>query len=221
MGVKPIVLLIAFVLLVGAMSLVLVPQAHAFNTCIWDGSNSTWETASHWTSCAGLVPQSGDDVVINSGTVTVTANENIEFGGLTMSGSATLIVNSGVTLTVIVMTVNGGNVVNNGTIVTTTSGTLTNSGTITNKGMLIFFEMINNPSGTITNFGKITTETLGNEGTITNCGGTITGTITGNSIVQGGSACTIAPIPEYPFGLPILAILLILGYAIIKRRTSK
>jgi len=32
---------------------------------------------------------------------------------------------------------------------------------------------------------------------------------------------TTAPIPEYPFGLPILALFMVLGYPAIKRRTRK
>ena len=169
------------------------------------------------------MPQPGDNVVIASGTVTVTADENIAFigsGDIMMSGSANLIVNSGVTLTIGSLAVNGGVVENDGTIKTGLTGALTNSGRITNKGTIEFFDAINNPSGTITNFGTITMGNLSNEGTITNCGGTITGFSNGNPIIQGGSACS-APIPEYPVGLPILAILLILGYAIIKRRISR
>ena len=62
-----------------------------------------------------------------------------------------------------------------------------------------------------------------NEGTITNCGGSITDSafLGPNQIVEGGSACAAAPpIPEYPLGLPILAILTIIGYGLVRRRTN-
>ena len=40
-------------------------------TCTWQGGTGTWETASAW-SC-GAVPGASDDVVVNGGTITITA----------------------------------------------------------------------------------------------------------------------------------------------------
>jgi hypothetical protein len=161
--------------------MVSIPLAHAA-TCTWDGSNSTWETAAHW-SC-GHVPASGDNVVIPSGTVTVTANENIGSGGISNRG--TLFVNSGVSLSFVSLdNSSGGTITNSGTITTTgygidnsSGGTITNSGTITITGSMTGYG-IDNTSGTITNY----------------CGGTITfspaagtlygpGTLYGNPIIK-------------------------------------
>jgi fibronectin-binding autotransporter adhesin len=171
-------------------SMVSIPLAHAA-TCTWDGSNSTWETAAHW-SC-GHVPVSGDNVVIPSGTVTVTANENIGSGGISNRG--TLFVNSGVSLSFVSLdNSSGGTLTNHGTITTTgygidnsSGGTITNSGTITITPSITSYGIDNAVGGTITNSGTITITGYGIDnssgGTITNSGTiTITGSMTGYGI---------------------------------------
>jgi hypothetical protein len=249
--------LLVAVLILGFLALIPIPLAHAVPpTCTWDGSNSTWETASHWSCSTGLlhhVPASGDDATIPSGTVTVTVNENVGAGDISNSG--TLIINTGVTLghgAGVGDTINnvGGTITNMGTLSSGT-GDINNGGTITNIGTITFTggvgdlnnnggtitnrgtisgsgtsEVIN--TGTVTNFGTITfVSVLVNRGTFTNCGGTFSfSAVQDNPVVNGGTVCAVTtttapPIPEYPIGLPILAILTIIAYGLIRRRTRK
>lgn len=67
----------------------------------------------------------------------------------------------------------------------------------------------------------IPTSTLLSVGThcVETVGFTIVGTITPDNAV---SSLTVNPtvVPEYPFGLPILAILTIIGYGVIRRKTA-
>lgn len=74
----------------------------------------------------------------------------------------------------------GGTVTVKGT--TTNSGTITNSGDFTSEGAIT-----NTAGGTVTNSGGTITGTITNSGTVTNTGGTISGTVTGNEVVGGGA----------------------------------
>jgi len=263
-------------MILGSLALIQFPLAHALppNVCIWDGTNNNWESTADWTCSTGSthrLPTSADEVDINSGTVTVTANEN--FGNMFLDGG-NLIVNCGVTLTGAedINNDGGGTVTNKGTITlgedlnndaagtVTNLGTLTvsedinnqNGGTVTNSGTLAIQQDLNNGPGTFTNRGTVTigedinnaAGTLTNSGTITvslainngsgtfnNCG-TVnnSGSFSGNAIVTVPSgclgptpppACPGAAIPEYPLGLPLLAILTIIGYGMIRRRITK
>jgi hypothetical protein len=107
------------------------PQVHALG-CIWTDGNGTWETGSNWTGCTGPggIPGPGDRAIINSGTVTVTANEaSLNFF---LGAGATMIVNSGVTLTTTGIDNNSGSIINYGTITAGGGGGIVNSGSITN-----------------------------------------------------------------------------------------
>ena len=121
------------VLLLGSVGLMLTPQVHAQPVCVWSGTG-TWESAANWSSCGGGAPRPGDFTSINSGTVTVTANENPAV--INVQAGATIVVNSGVTLTTfgdIVIAV-GGSVINYGTIIDNGGGGIVNDGVLTNCG---------------------------------------------------------------------------------------
>ncbi|MGA2626096.1 MAG: hypothetical protein ABSF63_03415 [Candidatus Bathyarchaeia archaeon] len=219
--------LLAAVLILGFLALFPIPLAHAHNlfTCTWDGTNNNWESA-HWIGSGngcGTFPDDNSNAFIPSGTVTVTGADT--FLNLQMNGG-NLIIDSGGSLTT------QGTINNNGAGSITNMGTFTDSlgglnnnggGTITNTGTLALSDHLDNGPGTIINRGTITvTDNIANSGTITNCGGTITfGAFSGNAIVSGGTACgsSTPPIPEYPIGLPILAIFMIIGYGLIRRKT--
>jgi len=226
---KHLRLLLVAVLTFGFLALLPIPLAHAHNlfTCTWDGTNNNWESA-HWIGSGngcGVFPDDNSIANIPSGTVTVTGTDT--FLDLTMTGGNLIIASGGSLTTQGTVNNNGaGSITNMGTFTDSLGGLNNNGGgTITNTGTLAFSDHIDNGPGAIINRGTITvTDNIANSGTITNCGGTITfGSFSGNQIVQGGTACgsSTPPIPEYPIGLPILAILTILAYGLIRRRTRK
>ena len=74
-------------LAVFAALFVLALPAHAV-TKTWNGSNGSWNTAASW-SPAG-VPATTDDVVVNAGTVTLTASTTVASLSCASSGAATI-----------------------------------------------------------------------------------------------------------------------------------
>ncbi|MEI7792050.1 MAG: DUF2341 domain-containing protein [Candidatus Berkelbacteria bacterium] len=79
-------------------------KAYAAN-CRWTGSvgNADWMTAGNWTSCASLVPQSGDSITFDSsGTQVVNLNSSTSIANLTIANTfaGTITVGGGYTLTV-------------------------------------------------------------------------------------------------------------------------
>ncbi len=183
-----------------------------------DAAVPSGDTATASTSQIARSLTVGGTVVCNSCDLTFSTVIGIGVGGVvTITGPSGLIFgDTGIS--------NGGSVtVNNGGSFTSGTGDITNSGSITVKsgGTLApgTGNLIN--SGTIVNFGTISVvagKSIQNSGTITNCGGTIIGTVTGNPVMNGGAACG-AVIPEYPYGLPLLAILTVLAYGVIRHKT--
>ncbi|MBK8425516.1 MAG: hypothetical protein IPL27_05825 [Lewinellaceae bacterium] len=118
--------------------------AEKLDQCTWDGSVGNWTSAANW-SC-GHVPAAGDDVVINSGTVTLNAPTNANIatlaltgGTLSGSGNPTLsgdLTVSGGALNVNNVSVSGSLDWSGGTIGGTGTMTVTNAATITNAPTL-------------------------------------------------------------------------------------
>ena len=177
-SIKPITLAVVFVLLMGAIVLAPIPEAHAPPDCIWTGTG-LWTDTSHW-SC-GHVPGTSDSVEIASGTVTVTGTQS--YGFIHVDSGATLTCDS-CTLTSSAsggdITIDAGGTFNNdGGTITVLDGELTNSGTFNNRGIFQLTNgagfILNQAGGTIFNTGTISAGgSIPNSGTIINCGGTIT-----------------------------------------------
>ena len=120
------------VVVVAGLALLLlaaVPRAYA-NAC-QSARSGNWASASTWSNCGGVIPQSADTVEI-SGNDTITINvsnavaASLTIGRSSNSGSGTLVFSSGSQLTVsgsvtLGSTVNSGD---NGTITMTAGGTL-------------------------------------------------------------------------------------------------
>jgi hypothetical protein len=186
---------------------VMVSSAHAATvTAVQSGS---WLDGTTWSS--GVEPAREDDLVIPQGLTVTLPNTHesfrvIRIGTTTISG--TLIVDgvfwAGLTtITPSGVVVNNGNVnifgqgpvpmINNGTLINNQllaqgfGGALTNNGVVTNTatGSHMVGGTFNN-AGTYNNFGSIhDITTFNNTGTLNEfCGGTISGTITGNPPVN-------------------------------------
>lgn len=131
--------------------------AEKLDQCTWDGSTGNWTSAAKW-SC-GHVPAAGDDVVINSGTVTLNAPTSANIatlaltgGTLSGSGNPTLsgdLTVSGGALNVNNVTVSGGLDWRGGTISGTGTMTVANTTTITNAPTLNTRTLQLNGGGTI------------------------------------------------------------------------
>ncbi|MFQ5400211.1 MAG: hypothetical protein ACE5E7_11515 [Anaerolineae bacterium] len=94
--------------------------AAAQATCTWNGTGN-WSDTANWSGCGGGLPGTGDDVVIQSGTVTLDMNTAV--ASVTIDPAAQL---SGSSFNLTVT----GNWANNGTF-TPGTGTVTFSGTTT------------------------------------------------------------------------------------------
>jgi len=175
----------------------------------------------------------GAGAINNLGTLIVNSGVTLQFASLGNDNTGNTLINKG-TLTGTDLYNDGvsNSLTNSGTITVSylgtdgTSNSFTNSGTVTVSGDLYndgnLNSLTNGPSGTIT--VRLILHNDGTSNSLTNCGGTITyGSFVGPPpIVNGGSACNVFSttiIPEYPLGLPILAILTIIGYGLIRRRT--
>lgn len=138
-----------------------LPAAAAGNNCTWTGATDTnFSTATNWSNCGGTAPQTGDNLVFDSTSLT---------------GTATL-VNDVVGLSVANVTVQG----SSGNVIDVTGNTLTLTGnvTVTNGN---YFEMTAN----MTLAGN-PTFTLGNAAYFT-LNGIVSGT---GNITQGGGIVT-------------------------------
>jgi hypothetical protein len=113
------------------LALLLASGPTLASTCTSTGGN--WATAGTWASCNSTTPQSGDTVVINSGTVIL--NTSATISGLTINGGALTVGSSNAART---LTVNGNIAVASGASVNVannnTTHTLNVSGNITNNG---------------------------------------------------------------------------------------
>jgi hypothetical protein len=224
-GINPAVFLAVLVLILSSMVLIAIPEAHAL-PCSFIVSSGTWENAANW-SC-GSVPAPGQNVIVPSGTVTISTPQSIQF--LDIDSGATVNCNSCTLNITGDLTINSGGILNNnGGTISLADGELTNTGTFNNGGSFITHvagDILNQAGGFILNKAGATITAgldIFNDGTFINCGGTITaaGTIGGaNPIQNGGSACLTTVVPEYPVGLPILAIFMVVGYGLIRRRTT-
>src|SRR5260221_10219583 len=120
-------------------------------TIKWKGLTGDWTTAADWNTA--IVPVSGDDVFFNSGAsgYTVTVSTAVSVGSLAFSDNgATLVENSGASLTL------------SGTLAVTGGGTLELDGTTTVGSLLVEGGKLTG-SGDITDTGAFTWST----GTIT------------------------------------------------------
>jgi len=118
-AVGPVLVLTCLVLLAAAGYAQRGAARAPATTCTWDGATGNFNDPTHW-SC-GMVPGAADDVVINNGGVTVTANatiNNLNLGGGLLTGGA------GTTLTA------------NGSVSTWTGGTMSGGGTTAIGGTL-------------------------------------------------------------------------------------
>jgi MSHA biogenesis protein MshQ len=113
------------------LALLLASGPTLASTCTSTGGN--WATAGTWASCNSTTPQSGDTVVINSGTVIL--NTSATISGLTINGGALTVGSSNAART---LTVNGNIAVASGASVNVANNnathTLNVSGNITNNG---------------------------------------------------------------------------------------
>jgi hypothetical protein len=206
-------------------------------------SSGVWESATNW-SC-GNIPNASNVATIPAGdSVTISSTQTVsgvDILGTLSCNSCTL--NSGLPTLSGTLNNNGGTIntqggglepsgtINNGPrgTINTAGGGIINSGII-NNGPTSTINLdgggiINNSGATFTNGSGSTISTSGggivNDGTFNNCAGGIISTDGGGQfgITQTGSCLLAPPIPEYPLGLPILAIFMIIGYGVIKRRT--
>ena len=138
------------------LGVILVSPSAEADTCTWDGTTGNWNDSGKW-SCAHE-PGAGDNAVISSGVVNVTADATVDgltlFGSGTLQGDANLEVTVSLSWTAGVMDGNGKTIVPVGaTLSITGSGikrlyrTLDNGGTATWSGT----GLIDATSGTFSN----------------------------------------------------------------------
>ncbi len=169
--------------------------AEKLDQCTWDGSTGNWTSAAKW-SC-GHVPAAGDDVVINSGTVTLNTPTSANIatlvltgGTLSGSGNPTLsgdLTISGGALNVNNVTISGGLDWRGGTIGGTGTMTVTNTTTITNTPTLNTRTLRLNGGGTIE--GGFNTSSGGN--LVIPMGQTLTCNA-GSDVTWGGTGGTLS-----------------------------
>lgn len=98
-------LMIAF----GWLTMLPAPVAHAA-TCSWTGATSgDWSDASNWSSCGGGVPNTGDDVYINSGGFLNALNNDIgpiTLGSLIIGASNVNLTNNSISIVALDITGN-------------------------------------------------------------------------------------------------------------------
>jgi hypothetical protein len=208
--------------LAGIFALGFIPAAHAAtiplnsSTCVYPIGGS-WSSGT-CTLSTGYTISTGDTLEVPSGT-TLTI---ISTGFLSVAGGAFLTIDSG---GIINIQVNDGDgissfstITNRGTINIETSGAATD-------GIANFI-----PGGVIYNYGTINIENTGgtgvdNLGTITNeCGGTIApsaASITeesGSNFIQITRGCSTVGVPEFPFGLALLFVLLVPALLVLRKK---
>jgi hypothetical protein len=160
----------------------------------WKGTtNTNWHTSSNW--CGGIIPTATTDVIIPAGSVRmpIVASATGLCRNLTVANGATVIVNSGLQLSI------NGNLVNNGTV--TVNGTIALTGsvaqTVSGTGLNFYSQlMISNTSGavpavTFSNNGvNLTTGLILSSGAVNLSGFNLTigtsGTSTGSLTYSGG-----------------------------------
>ena len=184
-AVGPVLVLTCLVLLAAAGYAQRGAARAPATTCTWDGATGNFNDPTHW-SC-GMVPGAADDVVINNGGVTVTANATINNlnlgGGLLTSGAGTTLTANG-----FVSTWTGGTMSGGGT--TAIGGTLRLLGsggqTLSQRTLDVQGTLIWASTGTLSH-GNGASIVVHNLFDITNDGGT--------SFNQGGarSQITVAP----------------------------
>ncbi len=63
------------------------------DSCVWNGTTSTWSDSGNWTSCGGSIPDSADTVTFNTtSTQSVTADTNVSASVFTVSSGYTGII---------------------------------------------------------------------------------------------------------------------------------
>jgi hypothetical protein len=210
---KPIILLILFVLGVGFMGRVwAAPRVHSCVMGDWIGGSGAWEDVGNW--CGGVLPGPSAAVNIMTAGITITISSSQTVFGIGVAADGVTLENSGI------LTVNGFGVPNSFTLIN--SGTLTvanafgagNNLVITNGGTFTVgnaFGAVNNL--VFTNQGKFTVAVLGtgNDARITNSGTftvtTLSGFGTGSTftnichgVVTGVSGITMISQPCAPVG---------------------
>ena len=159
--------------LIFAAFLLLCPPRLLAISCAWDGTSNDWSASTaHW-SC-GAIPGAGDDVTINSGTVTLSSDQSVTNFTLTNSGAIDGSGNLAVSGT---LSWTNGTMAGTGATTIGASGTLTINAGIVNVERLITVNGTGNwtagrldfVGGTITNNGTFTTTT---DNSCQNFGGT-------------------------------------------------
>ncbi len=105
------------------LGVILVSSSAAADTCTWDGTTGNWNDPAKW-SC-NQEPSAGDNAVISSGVVSVTADATVD--GLTLFGSGTLQGDANLEVTVSLNWTDGG-MTGTGKTIVPDGGTLSISG---------------------------------------------------------------------------------------------